>query len=133
MAMGNRPRHAKQASMWVLTSDLPRSIAASAATQEQDGLNPSQTQEYLEGVERQAEERGVLQREVMVIRNAAGAGLREEPVGKGIAEGEDTTTRPGSRFENRHLVTGLSELVRRRQAGESRSDDDDLLGTRRAL
>ena len=71
----------------------------------------------LERIEREAEQLGVFEREVMVIGNASGAGFRVKSVGKGIAERVDTTPRPRACLENGDVVTCLRELVRRRQTG----------------
>ena len=71
----------------------------------------------LERIEREAEQLGVLEREVMVIGNACGTGFRVEPVGKGIAERVNTAARPRACFKNGDVVPSLGELERRRQTG----------------
>jgi hypothetical protein len=58
----------------------------------------------LERIERDPEQLGVLEREVMVIGHATGAGFCEKTVRKGITERVDTTTRPGACFKNRDVV-----------------------------
>ena len=71
----------------------------------------------LKRIERETEQLGVLEREVMVVWNARGAGFGVKPVGKGIAECVDTTARPRACLENRDVVACLCEFVRRRQTG----------------
>ena len=63
----------------------------------------------------------------MVIWNASGAGLGVKAVGKRIAQREDATARPGSRFKYRDVVTCPCEFVRRRQAGQSCANNNHPL------
>ena len=49
MSMGTRKRHAKQASMWVATEDLPRSAAHPFYTQLKQILDARDFDEFVEG------------------------------------------------------------------------------------
>ena len=49
MAMGTRKRHAKQASMWVATQDLPRSVAHPFYTRLNQILDEHDFDGYVEG------------------------------------------------------------------------------------
>ena len=50
MAMGKRPRRAKQASMWVATQDLPRSVAHPFYTRLNQILDEHDFDGYVEGL-----------------------------------------------------------------------------------
>ena len=50
MAMGKRKRHAKQASMWVATQDLPRSVAHPFYTRLNQILEQHDFDGYVEGL-----------------------------------------------------------------------------------
>ena len=50
MAMGKRKRHAKQASMWVTTQDLPRSVAHPFYTRLSQILDEHAFDAYVEGL-----------------------------------------------------------------------------------
>jgi hypothetical protein len=50
MAMGKRRRHAKQASMWVATNDLPRSAAHPFYTRLNQILDTHDFDGYVEGL-----------------------------------------------------------------------------------
>ena len=64
-----------------------------------------------ERIKCKAEQLSVPDREVMVIWNAGCTSLRIEPLGKGVAQRVDTTTRPGACFKHGDVVTCLCELV----------------------
>src|SRR5688500_11043875 len=50
MAMGKRKRHAKQASMWVATQDLPRSVAHPFYSRLNQSLEQHDFDGYVEGL-----------------------------------------------------------------------------------
>jgi len=50
MAMGKRRRHAKQASMWVSTNDLPRNAAHPFYTRLNQILDQDDFDQYVEGL-----------------------------------------------------------------------------------
>src|SRR5207249_8428759 len=101
----------------------PRGDDASAADVEEPC--GGRRRAWLDG---QPEEVGVLEGEVVVIRNEQRAGLGVEAVRKRFADRVDPAAGSRARLEDRHIVSRLRELVTRPQPRQPRADDYDLLG-----
>ncbi len=75
--------------------------------------------------QRQVEFGDVLPRELVPVRDAHGARLAVQPVGK-AERARAAADVPGLRFEDRDAMAAALELVRGDEAGQSGADDDDV-------
>ena len=62
----------------------------------------------------------------MVTRNEQRAGLGVEAIRKRLAECVHSAAGPRARLEDRHIVTGLRQLVGRDQPRQPGPENDDL-------